>query len=385
MLSSRSPYPLTAGYRMRIHYLAKLLSKKYDVDLLCLQSVIPEASNPSPFITVFSFPMPVIQFGLQAIRHWVKGWPLQVGGYFNHKVNNWFKRHSRHYDIIYVHHIRMAPYAAEHASCSILDYHDAISMHYQDSRNYAKGLWRLFYAAEAKRIYKYELGMLRRFTGAFINSSIDREYLLKQNQAVPHCPLEVLPMGVRYEVLNYQENYEEAPWIVMIGRMAYIPNREAAIFFAHHVYPKIKKRYKDIEFYIVGTDPTPDVQSLNHIPGVHVTGYVQDPWYYISKARVVVAPIRMGAGIQNKVLEAMALGKAIVATSLAIQGIEGGVNQHHFLVADTIEEMVEKISYLLDHKNKRKNLGSEARHLIQERYTWESIGKRLFQALDSWT
>jgi len=384
MLASRSPYPLSAGYRLRMHYLAKLLARHYKVDLLCLNPVNMDTSKPSPFTKVFTFPVSMPIFGLNALQYWVRGLPLQVGGYFNNKANRWIKEHTESYDILYIHHIRMATYAAKFKGCRILDYHDAISMHYRESKNYAKGLWRLIYMVEGVRLLRYELNMLRRFTGAFINSSVDRDYLLKHNKGIPHCPLEVLPMGVREEALNYPDVSEEFPWIVMTGRMAYYPNREGAFYFAHNVFPKLKRRYRDLEFYIVGSDPTAEVRKLALISGVHVMGYVPDPWSYIARARVVVAPIRLGAGVQNKVLEAMALRKPLVATSLAIQGIEGAVNGCHFLLADTCEQMVDKVSNLLAHKKQRVDLGQQARLLIKQKYTWECIGDRLFKALEKW-
>ncbi|MHA1380644.1 MAG: glycosyltransferase [Candidatus Helarchaeota archaeon] len=384
MLASRSPYPLTAGFRLRIHYLAKLLSKIFDVDLFCLQSVDMNGRKASPFNKIFTFPITLKRFGFNALRYYYRGWPLQVGCYYSSDISRWLKKCTKTYEMLYVHHIRMAPYTTEFEGFRLLDYHDAISMHYRESKKYAKGLWKIFYSVEESRLLRFELKMLEIFNGAFINSPVDQGYLLKHSKSSNPCPLEVLPMGVREEVLNYKKKPEELQWIVMTGRMAYYPNREGAIYFASNVFPKLKRKYKELKFYIVGSDPAPDVRKLARIPGVIVTGYVPDPWTYITKARVIIAPIRLGAGIQNKVLEAMALAKPVVATSLAVQGIQEGIKGQHYLIANTPEEMVEIISTLIDNKRQREEIGQEARQLILKRYTWNNVGERLFNSLEKW-
>ena len=108
-----------------------------------------------------------------------------------------------------------------------------------------------------------------------------------------------------------------------------------------------------------------------------MTGFVDDPNEYLSKARVVVAPLRIGAGIQDKVLEGMALGKAVVASSLAASGIEGAAHGGNLLIADDAHEMTEAIVNLWDSNTLREELGYQARELIRSRYTWSKVGNQL--------
>jgi len=330
--------------------------------------------------------MSTAQLGFHAIRHWVKGWPLQVGGYFDRKVSRWLKEHAGNYDIIYVHHVRMAPYAIELGRYRILDYHDAISMHYQRAIPYAKGFWKAFYLSENKRVLSYELEMLRKFDKAFIVSQIDKDYLLRNSNlkqpSVSHCPITVIPMGVKNEVL-LRPIYEgeEQNWIVFLGKMNYYPNEDAAIYFAKEIFPLVKEKIKDLEFVIVGAYPTKRVFKLEKIKDVRVTGFVEDPYEYLERAKVVVAPMRFGAGIQDKILEAMALRKAVVTTPLGAQGIEGEDGKH-FVVADRPEEMAEKIMELLNDVEKRKVIGQNTRALIEEKYTWNIIGQKLLKEIE---
>lgn len=386
VLTSRSPYPLIAGYKMRIHYISKLLSRRYDVDLLCLQPVKTEPPHLSPFKQIFTFPMSVAKLGFHAIHHWVKGWPLQVGGYFDYKVSRWLKEHAGNYDLIYVHHVRMAPYAMELERYRILDYHDAISMHYQMAASYANGFWKTFYLLEKKRLLSYELEMLKKFDKAFIVSSVDKEYLLtnlrSNNPASIHCPIAVIPMGVKEEVIVRNPNTQlEENRIVFLGKMDYYPNEDAVIYFAKEIFPLVKEKIKDLEFIIVGAYPTKRVLQLEEIKGVKVTGFVEDPYAYIEKAKVVVAPLRFGAGIQNKILEAMALRKAVVTTSVGAQGIEGE-DGRHFIVVSKHEEMAEKVSEIFHDNGRRKIIGENARALIEEKYTWDVIGQKLLREIE---
>lgn len=175
----------------------------------------------------------------------------------------------------------MAPYAAELGGYRILDYHDAISMHYQAAQDSAKGFWKLFYMLEKERLLHYELEMLRRFDKAFIVSSIDKEYLLTNlrlsNPAATYCPIVVIPMGVKEEVLKRRPNTQpEENQIVFLGKMNYYPNEDAAIYFSEEILPLVKEKIRDLEFIVVGACPTKRVLELEKIKGIKVTGFVED-------------------------------------------------------------------------------------------------------------
>jgi len=323
---------------------------------------------------------------LHAIHNWIKGWPLQVGGYYDYKVSGWLKEFTRNYDIVYFHHIRMAPYVIGIKGFRILDYHDAISMHYRIAIPYAKGFWKIFYILESKRLLSYELEMLKKFDRSFIISPVDKEYLLSKlrskSPSDKYSPITVIPMGVKEEVMVRDKRAQsEENLIAFLGKMNYYPNEDAAIYFAKDILPIIKQKIRDIEFFVIGACPTRKVLQLQRAEQVHVTGFVKDPYDYIERAKVVVAPMRFGAGMQNKILEAMALGKAVVTTPIGANGIEGKDGEH-FMVAHSREEIIEKIWELFRDNKKRRSLGQNAKELIKEKYTWEVIGQRLFREIE---
>jgi len=377
MLSSRWIYPLDAGYKMRIHYMAKVLSKLYKIDLFCLEptSYLPQ---DIPFENIITFPFNKTKIAFNILRNFWKGWPLQVSGYYDKQVKDFLKENIKNYDVVYINHIRLAPLGFDLERFSVIDYHDAISMNYRESVKFARGLWKMFYKFESERLLNIEEVALNNYDLSLITSKVDKEYLLKNANSKLQQNLEVIPMGIREEVLNYPNVGEEKTWIVMLGKMSYYPNYEGAMFFIKEVFPILRKRFNWLELYIVGSNPPKDLKKFDGKNGIHVTGFVEDPWYYVARSLVTIAPIRMGAGIQNKVLEAMALGKAVVGTNKAFQGLNMGVDGKHFIQANDAKEFVEKISYLVENGSIRKDVGLNAKNLVRDHFTWEVIEERLY-------
>ena len=160
-----------------------------------------------------------------------------------------------------------------------------------------------------------------------------------------------------------------------------LPNRDAAIYFAKEVFPLLRKKNRNLKFIIVGARPSKEVLRLEGITGIRVTGFVEDPYNFLDSCKVFVVPLRFGAGVQNKLLEAMALRKPVVTTSLAAKAIKGKDGKH-FLVADNPVEMANRILGLLEDKEKRESLGQEARALIEREYTWRTVGQKLLREID---
>ena len=382
MLSSRWIYPLDAGYKMRIHYMAKVLSKLYKIDLFCLE---PTGYLPqdTPFENIITFPLGKVKIAFNILKNFWKGWPLQVSGYYDQQARDFLEKNIKNYDIIYINHIRLAPYGFGLKKLCVIDYVDSISMNYRESEKFAKGLWKLFYKFESGRLLNIEEIALENYDLSLITSKVDKEYLLKNASGKLPQSLEVIPMGIREEVLNYPDTREEKPWIVMLGKMSYYPNYEGATFFIKEVFPILHKRFNWLELFIVGSNPPKGLRKFDGKNGIHVTGFVNDPWYYLGRSLLTVAPIRMGAGIQNKVLEAMALGKAVVGTNKAFQGLNMGIDGKHFIRANDAKEFVEKISSLVENESIRKDIGLNAKNLVRDHFTWEVIGERLYNMISN--
>jgi len=374
MLSSRIPYPLTAGYRLRICAIAKIISKYHRIDLLTIHEDLDnEASSELKkiFNSVTIIPKKKFQCIARMPRSLLTRKPMQVESWLFSDVRRRIVKESEKYDLIYCNHIRMAEYLNTLAQPILIDFHDAISLHYRRGLTLARGLWKWIYKIEYARVKNYEIQTLEKWNNFWITSPVDASYL--ESQIDNKKNIIVIPQGVREEILSRQkkDNNIEQDDIVFVGKMDYYPNEDAVNYFAKKVFPSIKKVLPHVKFVIVGAYPTKKVERLINIDGVKVMGYVKNVDSYIEQAKIVVAPLRFGAGIQNKVLEAMALQKAVVASPIAVDGIDG---QHgkHYVVARTPDQMAKKIVELFDQPLKRQGLGEQARQLIADRYTWKT-------------
>lgn len=384
LLSYRFPYPVTDGSRIRIYNLARILAKKYHTDFLAINEG-PVARQyidqlRSTLGDIKLYPQDTIRFKINTLKGFPSRNPLQVFYYHFPYVQRWIDKHYADYDLVFCFHIRMSRYLRKIADRrKVIDLVDATSMNYREAQRFARGHWRVIYRLESRRLLVYELKMLRMFDKAFITSHHDKAYL-EHHAGRSLDNLVVIPNGVREDLFARPPCDDEKDWIVFLGWMGYAPNVDAVVYFAKEIFPLIRKNVK-VKFLIVGGDPTKEVLRLRQNEDIEVTDFVEDPYEYLERAKVVVTPLRFGAGIQNKILEAMALGKAVVTTSRGARGIAGRDGEH-FLAADDPKDMAEKVVRLLHDSELRKNIGKNARKLVERKYRWDLIGERLLAEID---
>ncbi len=382
ILSSRVPYPQVGGDRIRIYNTAKILSKNYEIDLLCLNEGTIESGYLERLREVFNevtcFSYHPLKFKWNAFKGLFLKKPLQVSYYYFKEIQRWIDEKYGDYDLIFCNHIRTAEYMKNIACAKIVDLHDAISMSYARARLNAKGWWKAVYLVENRKLLPYEIKTTDEFDKSFIVSDVDRHYLVKNG--AEREKIITVPVAVKDEVINRVSKVKEKYELVFLGKMDYPPNEDAVIYFVENIFPVLKREKQNLKFIIVGAKPTRRVLKLRKTDGVEVTGFMEDPYQYVEASEVFVVPMRFGAGVQNKILEAMALGKPVVTTSLGVEGIKGREDEH-FLVADKPEEMVEKIMDLLESRKRRRSIGRRARALIEERYTWKRIGEQFLKEI----
>lgn len=143
----------------------------------------------------------------------------------------------------------------------------------------------------------------------------------------------------------------------------------------------IWKQRKDIKFVIIGADPTEKILRLKRNRGIEITGYLEDPYERIAKAMLCVFPMRAATGIQNKILESMAMGKAVIATSISVEAINGE-DGRDFFIADGPLNISRKILELLDNSDLRRQAGINARRLVQDKYTWADYEAKLLPKIE---
>jgi len=381
-LTFRLPYPPEkGGYNLRTFNLGKIMAKNYKVDLLTLIEDKEEKKYLDDLKKIFNkvifFYHPKIFAYFRALKTFFSSKPLQVGYYYSPKMASWINNNYQNYDFIFCSEIRTAEYIKDLKITKSIDFVDAISLNYQQALRNANFFWKLIYLIENQRLLNYERKMVENFNLSFITTQKDKDFILRGENK----KMVVLPNGVKEELFKREFKGKEEDWLVFFGKMDYLPNEDACIFFAQKIFPKIKEKFPNLIFFIIGTNPTKKIFSLQKIPGVRVTGFLQDPYYYLERAKMVVIPLRFGAGIQNKILEAMALGKTVITTFIGIGGIPEAKDGENLIVIDykNPEEMTRKIVRLLNNEELRQEIGMRARELILENYTWDKVEKKLVE------
>ena len=199
----------------------------------------------------------------------------------------------------------------------------------------------------------------------------------------PDLHISVVPSGVDVSRFTPCDKGESENILLFTGYFHHEANRDAAIWFAQSVWPKLKERYADLRLYYVGRDPTPAMKLLSkRDPAIVVTGEVPDLQPYLEKARIFVNPVRLGSGLRGKIFQAMAAGIPVVSTTLGAEGIAAHTG-HDIMLADDAGVMVQQIDLLLSEPELRKRIACNARELIDSRYTWEQSIDSLENVLHS--
>ena len=234
---------------------------------------------------------------------------------------------------------------------------------------------------------RYEKRYCSKFSRIVATTSTDREQLLellsppvrvrgKQDFFVP--PIDVIPNGVDLAQFPYRSIDPGGHTLIFAGAMNNLPNIDAARFLSLQILPPLQQRYPDATLTLVGASPVPSVLALGKLPGIQVVGRVQRVAEYLHQAAVCVVPMRIGFGIKNKTLEAMAAGTPVVASDRGLEGlvVDGGPQPRRALRANKVDEYVEAITSLFENQQLRQELSVSARSLVESQYTWEIIGRQ---------
>jgi glycosyltransferase involved in cell wall biosynthesis len=170
--------------------------------------------------------------------------------------------------------------------------------------------------------------------------------------------------------------------IVFTGMMSHPPNVDAAIFFARQVFPKVKAEIPSAEFWIVGRDPVPEVKKLGDIEGIEVTGFVPDIRQYIAQASVLVVPIRFGAGMRQKILEAWSMGKCVISTQIGAEGIDYQ-NNVNILIADDAQTMASKVVEVVQNPKLSERVSKQGRHIVISKHNPDILSKKFYNEMES--
>lgn len=319
--------------------------------------------------------------------------PLSVGLFHSHSMADAIARIRKTHPIthIAVYSSQMAQYVPEDfAGRFLMDFVDVDSAKFaayaRDDSPLSPMRW--VHAYEGWRLAAWERAVARRADTSLLVSAAEAA-LLRQHTGVDAARIHGVDNGIDLIRFCADGDWQPlpddmrpmGPCVVFTGQMDYRPNIEAVRDFAHNALPLLRQQIPDVQFAIVGRAPTEEVQALAQLPGVIVTGEVADTRPWLAAASVVVAPLRIARGIQNKLLEAMAMGRPVVASSAAAEGIDVSIGTH-LLVADGASQTVEAVTRLINDLDGATRMGHAARARMEDRYGWAAVLDGLPALLD---
>jgi sugar transferase (PEP-CTERM/EpsH1 system associated) len=287
------------------------------------------------------------------------------------------------YDRIFVYCSAMAQYVQSAGSIPIvMDLVDVDSDKWTQYAAHTGFPFSTVYRREGRTLEAYERTACEKASCVLV--STEREAQLARRIA-PGANVYALPNGVNAEYFKPEAGSSTAGQVpeavIFTGDMSYFPNEEAVVFFAREVLPLIRREIAGIRFLIVGRNPGRKVRELQKTEGVEVTGFVPDVRTWLAKAQVAVAPFTIAAGIQNKILEAMAYGLPVVATPRAAQGLLPRVADRVH-TGNTPEELASKVLVLVRDRQFAQRTGLDGRHAVMQDYSWDSALDRLLELLE---
>ncbi len=228
---------------------------------------------------------------------------------------------------------------------------------------------RVYSQINAWKLRREEIALARRVDRVAVTSERDAAMF---EQLVPGCRPAVIPNGVDCRALAPLSPPPEDRALLFFGALDYYPNSDGVLAFYRDVWPALSDQYPDLSLKIVGRQPPAAIRALADAPGVTVTGFVEDIREAIAGAAVVIVPLRAGSGTRLKVLEAMAMGRPVVSTSLGVEGLDV-VDGQHLIVADRPGDFVDAVERILDDPQLAARIGAEGRKLVQAAYNWTTI------------
>ena len=379
-VANRVPYPPYRGDKLKIFNLARRLCKTNKLYLITFAETKNDLSYKKELEAIFT---KVIIIYLPKWKSYLNSFfavfgnnPLQVAYFASSKMNNTIKNFvaKNKIDIIHTQHLRMAQFTKDIEIPKILDLPDAFSLYWKRRIDNSKNIIiKTIQKIEFKRLFEYEKNIINFFNLSLVCSVEDLDYLKSEHKSKN---VNLLRNGVDLETFSSQKHdYSISDIILFTGNMDYSPNVDAVLYFSQEIFPIILNENQNAKFIIAGQKPIKQVRKLKS-DNIEVTGFVEKLSDYYNKASVVVSPLRFGAGTQNKVLEAMAMGIPVVCSNIGYAGLEVQNGEGVFL-EENAENFALKVVELLNSKEKREVCGKKGIEIAKNKFSWDTIAVQL--------
>ena len=398
-LSPTVPFPLTDGGRIRVFNLLKQIAKKCEVTLLALET-LPTDAESIVHLERFGIQVHLVRHGGELppvslgtiLSAFLRRVPITVARYNVPAYRQKFKElvATETFDLVHYEMFHVAQFHTEADLPSLLSQQNVDSAIWRRlCQETANPLQKCLYWTQQRAFERYERLMSPKFDVVTCASEIDRQTF---QRASAGGRFEIIPNGVDIE--DYQPDFTtggeppragldaQGAHLIYIGSMDWYPNEDAVTFFADEVLPEIHAKLPNVQFSAVGGNPSPRVQKLGENPQILVTGRVPEIKPYFARATVFVVPLRIGSGTRLKILEALAMGKAVVSTTVGAEGL-GLVDGKEILIADEPKAFAESVLRLLTDASLCREMGENGRARVERDYDWRRIGEKLYQLYES--
>ena len=374
-IGQRVPFPPDRGDKITTFNEIRHLSTKHEVHVFCLADGrrdldnVPELLRYARSVTA----VPVIGWTgkLRALKALFAGGPLSVAAFNEAELHNAIRQKFAEIrpDLIMIYSCNVAQYAEHFPQVPrIMQFAELDSSRWGQFARRSRPPLRWVYAIEERRFFAYERQIARTFSHALVCTAAEQ---CDFERLIPGAPVSLVGNGVDLEYFRSEGIAKQPGSMVFTGVMDYFPNVDAVFWFCNEILPIVQRQVPQAGLTICGSRPTAPVRRLAKRRGVTVTGRVPDTRPYMDRAEVFVAPLRMARGIQNKLLEAMAMGLPCVASAATTAGT-AVPDGEGILVADDRDEFAEHVVRLLRDGAFRAQLAGKARAAAELNYRWET-------------
>jgi sugar transferase (PEP-CTERM/EpsH1 system associated) len=382
--------PLDHGGKIRSYQLATALARSHEVALFTFYQPTSDDTHDElkhVFSRVFCVPITIppqnspTEYAAYA-KNLLTGRPYSVTKYCQPHVSTQLRRHleEESYDLIVCDFLLTAGVIPwDLPGRRVLFTHNVEAQIWERQFRVARNpVWKAACYREFRTMKRMERDYLRRSDHVLAVSETDRDFF---THFVDRPKISVVPTGVDVNYFRPAPKLEEANAIVFTGSMDWLANEDGIVYFMDRVLPIIRREVPDAMLWVVGRRPSSRLKKLaEQIPGVRLTGTVADIRPYMAKASAYIVPLLVGGGTRLKIFEAMAMGKAIVSTSIGAEGLPVSSGEN-ILLADEAEDFARQVVTLLRNTAKREDLGWAARQLVERNYSWNSVGSELGRIL----
>ena len=382
-LTSRFPFPINKGDKLRSYYQIKELSKSHEIHLISLSEKSISEKNIAALNkyckTITIYKMNLYKRIFKLFQTFFNNKPFQVN-YFHHsfiqkKIN--IKISEIKPDYIFCQLIRTAMYVKNnHTIPKIIDYMDSLSKGMERRIKISNIFMKPLVIMEFQRLKRFENLAFEFFNKHIIISKNDRKEIAHNKKD----EIEIIGNGIDtdyFQKIDADIKYE----LIFIGNLSYLPNIEAAKFIAKEILPKLVGILPNIKILIAGSNPSNRVLKLAN-KNIKIQGWVQDIRKTYSSGKIFFAPMTIGSGLQNKLLEAMSMGIPCITSELSNRSLKA-IDEKNILIGNSVNEYINLIISLLNDDKKRKKIGESGRIYVIKNYNWQTANYKLLKLLKS--